>query len=118
MSVGIESSTGAKSIGFGLGRNGKLSWSSKRSMLMGLAPTVLVGNPLPDWQRRILEPETKHKVKGAYVLPPGARVPRFYVAECICGWSTPLCQTQGRANELYADHKAKAAMKTTEGMES
>lgn len=44
-----------------------------------------------------------HRVKIATTVKRGRAV--FYVWECICGATSPLCENQGRANQLYVDHK-------------
>lgn len=48
-----------------------------------------------------------HRVKLATTVKRGRAV--FYVWECICGVSSPLVESQGRANELYVEHKGVAA---------
>lgn len=44
-----------------------------------------------------------HRVKLATTVKRGRAV--FYVWECVCGFSSPLVTSQGRANELYRAHK-------------
>jgi hypothetical protein len=31
---------------------------------------------------------------------------RFHVIECTCGWSSPLCPSAGRAEQLFNQHRA------------
>lgn len=66
-----------------------------------------------------MEPSGKsHEVKRAYELDRRRGV-YWFVVECICGWSSPLCSVTSRANELYAHHKAEAqSMEATKGTES
>jgi hypothetical protein len=45
-----------------------------------------------------------HRVKLATTVKRGRAT--LYVWECICGAASPLCESQGRANELYREHKA------------
>jgi hypothetical protein len=44
-----------------------------------------------------------HRVKLATTVKRGRAV--FFVWECICGVSSPLCESQGRANAIYLEHK-------------
>lgn len=51
----------------------------------------------------------EHKVKRAYDLQAGSSSrshARWYVAECICGWSSALHESASDANEAYRRHKA------------
>lgn len=45
-----------------------------------------------------------HRVKLAATVKRGQAT--LYAFDCICGYSSPLCESQGRANELYREHKA------------
>ena len=45
----------------------------------------------------------RHKVKVATTVKRGRAT--FWVWECICGTSSPLCMSSFRANELYVEHK-------------
>lgn len=44
-----------------------------------------------------------HRVKLATTVKRGRAT--LYVWECTCGESSPLCESQGRANELWKAHK-------------
>ena len=48
--------------------------------------------------------ELEHKVKHAVEVRVGRA--RFYVAECICGWSSSLHTSPSLANAAYAEHKS------------
>lgn len=55
------------------------------------------------------EPPPTHRVKLAVVLGHKTDVAKQrYAVECVCGWSSPLCWSKTRANNLYAEHKGSA----------
>lgn len=53
---------------------------------------------------------TEHRVKLAVPIGHKTDVAKQrYVVECRCGWSSPICWSKHRANELYALHKQEGA---------
>lgn len=48
-----------------------------------------------------------HSVKLAVTV--GGRKGALYVVECVCGWSTPLCQSQPDARDQWRGHVDGAA---------
>ena len=50
----------------------------------------------------------RHAVRIETVVhDPIPRPMRFYVIECVCGWSTPLCHSAARARDEYEQHKPR-----------
>ncbi len=45
----------------------------------------------------------EHKIRLAVTVGRGVRAK--YIVDCRCGWSSPICWSPARANELYAAHK-------------
>jgi len=58
-----------------------------------------------------------HKVKNAVEIQGKRGFAIWYVAECVCGWSSRLYETASGANQAYKLHKENAAstVKSTEG---
>lgn len=50
-----------------------------------------------------------HAVRLAAELPKAHHGRRWYVVECVCGWSSRLLATEMLANEAYRKHKEAAS---------
>jgi hypothetical protein len=47
-----------------------------------------------------------HVVRFDTKLPQHEGSPHvYYVIDCVCGWQSPLCNSQERASELYEAHR-------------
>lgn len=68
-------------------------------------PTIATSAPQVDavYVSQPTDLPATHRVKLATTVKRGKAT--FYVWECTCGTSSALHESQGRANEVYVEHK-------------
>jgi hypothetical protein len=51
----------------------------------------------------------KHSIRYEMALPQHSESRCVYfVSDCACGWVSPLCESEGRAHDLFVAHQRQA----------